>query len=155
MPPIQDLPLRDIHFPEQIGWFPPAFGWWFLLIFVPIISYFFIAFLQKFFRKSALKEAQNLLQQLQNDNTLSSIEKVRELSVLIRRVAISRESEKDKIAGLTGRTWLDYLDTSFKDASFKHGIGRCLINAPYQKELSPEIDLEKLFELVRSWLKVQ
>lgn len=155
MPPIQDLPLRDIHLPEQIGWFPPAVGWWLLLILVPIVSYFFIALLQKLFRKTALKEAKKLLQQLQENDALSPIEKVRELSTLIRRVAISQESEKETIASLTGRAWLDYLDNSLENAPFKHGVGRCLAYAPYQKELSLEVDLKELFKLVQNWLNAQ
>lgn len=152
MPPVQDLPLRDIHLPEAIGWFPPALGWWLLIIFVPIISYFLIALLQKIFKKTALKEAQKLLQQLQNNDALSPLEKVSELSMLLRRVSISRD---EKSSGLTGRAWLDYLDSTFKDAPFKNGIGRCLVDAPYQKELPAEIDLSALFELVQRWLKAQ
>lgn len=155
MPPVQDLPLRDIHLPEQIGWFPPALGWWLLLIFVPIISYFLIALLQKIFKNTALKNAQKLLLQLEKNETLTPLEKVRELSILLRRVAISRESVQEKISSLTGRAWLDYLDQSLKDAPFKNGVGQCLANAPYQKELPPDVDLPALFALAKKWLKAQ
>ena len=34
MNPVLDpaqLPLRDIHLPEAIGLWPPAFGWWILV----------------------------------------------------------------------------------------------------------------------------
>lgn len=154
MPPVQDLPLRDIHLPETIGWFPPALGWWLLLIFVPIVSYFLIALLQKFFRRTAIKDAQKYLKQLQNNDALTSLEKVRELSILLRRVAVSRESEA-KVSGFTGRAWLDYLDCSLKDAPFKNGVGRCLVDAPYQKELPPDLDLTVLFALVQTWLNAQ
>lgn len=155
MPPVQDLPLRDIHLPEQIGGFPPALGWWLLVIFVPIMSYFLIALLQKIFRKTAVKDAQKLLLQLKNNSELSPLEKVVELSQLLRRVAISVETEKEKIAGLTGRAWLDYLDSSLDDAPFKNGVGRCLVDAPYQKELPADVDLSALFELAQKWLKAR
>ncbi len=33
MDPTQ-IPLRDLHLPEVIGWWPPASGWWFLIVLV-------------------------------------------------------------------------------------------------------------------------
>ena len=152
MPPIQDLPIRDIHLPETINWFPPAMGWWFIAIFVPIITYFLIALIQRLFQKTVIKEAKKLLKQLQTNDALTPLEKVCELSILLRRVAVIYKPE---IGGLTGRAWLDYLDNSLKDAPFKNGIGRCLIDAPYQKELPPNTDLTALFQLAQTWLNVQ
>ncbi len=154
MPPIQDLPLNEIHLPEQIGWFPPAIGWWLLIIFVPILSYFLIAWLQRLFQKTAIKDAKKLLKQLQNNDALTPLEKVIELSSLLRRVAISLDV-KTNIGGLTGRAWLDYLDSSLQNAPFKNGVGRCLVDAPYQKELPQNVDLTALFDLAKMWLNAQ
>jgi hypothetical protein len=154
MPPIQDLPIRDIHLPQEISWFPPAMGWWLLIIFVPILSYFFIALIQRLLQKTAIKDAKKLLKKLQINENLTPLEKVIELSSLLRRVAVSSDS-KTNVGGLTGRAWLDYLDQSLKDAPFKNGVGRCLADAPYQKELSPDLDLTALFELAKIWLNAQ
>ncbi|MGB4497506.1 MAG: DUF4381 domain-containing protein [Methylococcaceae bacterium] len=154
MPPIQDLPIRDIHLPQEISWFPPAMGWWLLIIFVPILSYFFIALIQRLLQKTAIKDAKKLLKKLQIDENLTPLEKVIELSSLLRRVAVSSDS-KTNVGGLTGRAWLDYLDQSLKDAPFKNGVGRCLADAPYQKELSPDVDLTALFNLAKMWLNAQ
>jgi hypothetical protein len=154
MPPIQDLPIRDIHLPEAISWFPPAIGWWFIAIFVPIMTYFLIALIQRLFQKTAIKDAKKLLKQLQTNDALTPLAKVCELSVLLRRVAVSRDSESN-VGGLTGRAWLDYLDSSLKDAPFKNGSGRCLADAPYQKELPIDVDLSALFQLAQTWLNAQ
>ncbi|MGH8222486.1 MAG: DUF4381 family protein, partial [Woeseiaceae bacterium] len=27
----QQIPLRDLHLPEAVGWWPPAPGWWLLI----------------------------------------------------------------------------------------------------------------------------
>ena len=27
---VSQLPLRDIHLPGSVGWWPPAIGWWLL-----------------------------------------------------------------------------------------------------------------------------
>ncbi len=152
MPPVQDLPIRDIHLPEAIGWFPPAIGWWFIIIVVPIVSYFLIALIQRLFQKTAIKEAKKLLLQLQTNNALTPLEKVRELSSLLRRVTVNFHPEN---GGLTGRAWLDYLDSSLKKTGFKNGVGRCLADAPYQKELPPDVDLTALFKLAQTWLNAQ
>lgn len=154
MPPIQDLPIREIHLPQEISGFPPAIGWWLLIIFVPIVSYFLIMLIQKLLQKTAIKEAKKLLKQLQTNETLTPLEKVIALSSLLRRVAVNLDS-KTNIGGLTGRAWLDYLDVSLKDAPFKNGVGRCLADAPYQKELPPNVDLTALFDLAKTWLNAQ
>jgi hypothetical protein len=154
MPPIQDLPIRDIHFPQEISWFPPAIGWWLLIIFVPIVSYFLIMLIQRLLQKTAIKEAKKLLKQLQINENLTPLEKVIALSSLLRRVAISLDS-KANVGGLTGRAWLDYLDSSIKDAPFKNGVGRCLADAPYQKTLPSNVDLTALFDLAKTWLNAQ
>jgi hypothetical protein len=28
------IPLRDIHLPGAVGWWPPAFGWWVVMAFM-------------------------------------------------------------------------------------------------------------------------
>lgn len=154
MPPVEELPIRDIHLPEAIGWFPPAIGWWLIAILIPVSTYFLIALIQRLRQKTVIKDAKKLLKQLQINNSLTPLEKVCELSILLRRVAISHSPDSD-IGGLTGRAWLDYLDSSLKNAPFKNGIGRCLADAPYQKELSPDVDLSALFQLAQTWLAAQ
>ena len=155
MPPIEELPIRDIHLPETIGWFPPAIGWWILAIVIPICTFFLIVIIKRLRQKTAVKLARKLIKQLEHDDKLSDIQKVCELSGLLRRVAVSTSQKNDDVAGLTGRAWLDYLDQPLKEASFKHGVGRCLIEAPYQQTLSPDVDLKALFQLAQSWLNAQ
>lgn len=155
MPPIDELPIRDIHVPETIGWFPPAIGWWILAIVIPICVFFLIIIIKRLRQKTAVKLARKLIKQLEHDDKLSDIQKVCELSCLLRRVAVNTAQKNDDVAGLTGRAWLDYLDRPLKEAGFKHGVGRCLIEAPYQQTLSPDIDLKALFQLAQSWLNAQ
>lgn len=155
MPPIEELPIRDIHLPETIGWFPPAIGWWILACLIPVCVYLLMFIIKRLRQKTAVKLASKLIKQLEQDDKLSDTQKVRELSSLLRRVAVSTAQENDDVAGLTGRAWLDYLDQPLKEAGFKHGVGRCLIDAPYQQTLSPDINLHALFQLAQSWLNAQ
>jgi hypothetical protein len=156
MSPINDLPIHDIHVPEPIGFFPPAIGWWLIFLIVPIVSYLFIAFAQKLKQKKAIKEAKLYLGRLEKDSSIVPIDKIREISMLLRRVALSYPRKNvTNVAELTGRAWLDYLDSSFKSAPFKNGVGRCLVDLPYQKSMPHGVDLAALFQLAYMWIDAQ
>ncbi|MGB5726303.1 MAG: DUF4381 domain-containing protein, partial [Thiogranum sp.] len=38
MNPGSELPLRDIHLPDPLSWWPPAPGWWLLLTLLVAIA---------------------------------------------------------------------------------------------------------------------
>lgn len=148
------LPLKDIHLPAEIGWWPPAPGWWLvagLLILIALTGYFFI---RRVRRKTAVKTARKLLFSLQQNNTLGTQQKLTELSILMRRVAISVQP-RQQTASLTGRDWLRYLDSSMPDNPFSEGIGQYLADAHYRPVLEEKPDLAELIRLCENWLKMQ
>ena len=55
------LPLRDIHLPEPIGWWPPALGWWILALLVILTIGLCIWLIRRITRKTAIKSAKKLL----------------------------------------------------------------------------------------------
>ncbi|PKM38048.1 MAG: DUF4381 domain-containing protein [Gammaproteobacteria bacterium HGW-Gammaproteobacteria-10] len=150
----QPLPLRDIHLPEPVGFWPPALGWWLAALGIVILLVSMVWLIRRLTRKTALKSARRLLADLKQDPSLDSAEKVSRLSVLLRRVSISL-APREQSAGLTGQAWLDHLDASLPDQPFSNGIGRQLIEIPYRNELPPETDVLALFELCERWLKAQ
>lgn len=148
------LPLKDIHLPEAIGWWPPAIGWW-LLTLLGLLSIVFLYWLYKrLMRQTALKTAKKILLRIKQDSKQTNLQKLCELSVLLRRVAIS-VSARTAVAGLTGRAWLAYLDRSVKDSPFSEGIGRYLADAPYQKTQPADTEISQLIALCEEWLKSQ
>lgn len=149
-----DLPLRDIHLPEAIGWWPPALGWWLLAILLPLLLAGLWWLYKRLTRKTALKTARKLLRALQNDSTLGDIEKIAEASALLRRVAISIDS-RNEVAGLTGRDWLAYLDASVDGAPFSTGPGSVLLDAHYRPALRSDWAAREFFALCEDWLKAQ
>jgi Domain of unknown function (DUF4381) len=148
------LPLRDIHLPEPIGWWPPALGWWLLAILIPLVLAL-IFWLYKFLtRKTAIKAAKKLLLNIKQGHQRDNSQKLKELSILIRRVAISTTA-RSGCAGLTGRQWLEFLDRSVKGAPFTQGIGQLLANAPYQHRSPTEQEISQLTSLCEDWLTAQ
>jgi Domain of unknown function (DUF4381) len=139
--------LRDIHLPDPISWWPPAIGWWLLLLLLVVLAvagYWFYSRHQKQqWRRDALVELQRLQQQ-----QLSEKELVTELSILLRRVAITR-FPREEVASLTGERWLAFLDQHMKENVFQ-SKGRVLITAPYSATV--DADTKELITLCQRWI---
>ncbi|HEY8096004.1 MAG TPA: DUF4381 domain-containing protein [Methylobacter sp.] len=149
------LDLKDIHEPEAIGWWPPAIGWWLLAVAIPLLIIFLVWLYKRLTRKTAVKTARKILVSIKQDTTQDSLGKLRDLSMLVRRVAISVVSPRDKAAGLTGRQWLEFLDSSVKGAPFSEGVGQLLADAPYRNTPPTEQEISQLIDLCEDWLKAQ
>jgi cbb3-type cytochrome oxidase subunit 3 len=150
----QQLPLKDIHIPEAISWWPPAIGWWLLALLVILLVAGGIWLYKRLTRKTAIKTAKNLLLAIKQNTEINNQQKLIELSMLVRRTAISNLPRAD-VAGLTGQDWLLFLDNSVKDAAFTNGIGQLLGDAPYRK-ISPSDDqISQLISLCQDWLNAQ
>jgi hypothetical protein len=148
------LPLKDIHLPEAIGWWPPAIGWWLLAVFIPLLIVLFYWFYKRLTRKTAIKAAKKNLAAIKENTALDNTQKLRELSKLIRRVAISI-TPRTEVASLTGRQWLAFLDKSVTGAPFSDGCGQLLAEAPYRFTPSTELEISQLISLCEDWLKAQ
>lgn len=156
------LNLRDIHLPEAISWWPIASGWWIIFVgLVALLISLFIArklYLNKQLNRDIKAELDNIKQQFQQTKNKPQLAK--SLSILLRRASISFYPNTD-IAGLTGESWLNHLDSTFnptsadkkKSPQFKSKVGETLLSAPYlpvDSELN--FDAPALIKLCESWL---
>ena len=150
----QQLPLKDIHLPDAVSWWPPALGYWLLLaLIILIVAGVYSIYLirrRNRVKKSALAELkiirQHYLQQ-PDDKTL-----VNSLSVLLRRAAISSHPRSD-CASLTGKAWLAWLDKHLKQTpGFLDGPGYLLLEFNYS-DSSHANDIQQLLSLTENWLK--
>ncbi|MCK5898533.1 MAG: DUF4381 domain-containing protein [Methylococcales bacterium] len=148
------LSLRDIHLPEKTGLESFAIGWWILLFFMVVFLFFCTWIYKKITQKTALKIAKNCLDQLKKDKQISSHQKIKELSSLIRQITISENSRIDS-ASLTGEIWLEYLDSLGNKKIFNSALGQLLIYTPYQKEAPSNTEINQLILLTEEWLNAQ
>lgn len=153
-PQAPQLDLKDIHLPDVINWWPPAIGWWLLVVLIPLLCFFLFWLYKRITRKTAIKTAKKLILQIKQNTHVDDKQKLTELSQLIRRVAISL-SPRAETASLTGQSWLDYLDNSVTGTPFSQGAGKVLATAQYQKASTEDIDIPSLIKICEDWLKAQ
>ncbi len=155
------LPLRDIHLPEPVSWWPPAPGWWlliFALIVLGISIWLGIRRWQKKQRhRDSLKALKTIRAQFEQHRDVTTL--LRELSVLMRRASISFYP-RHTAASLTGDAWLQFLDDTSRarknSNSFELGNGKWLATAPYlPNTATPDIDSAALLALCERWLSAQ
>jgi len=153
-----ELPLRDIHLPAEVGFWPPAPGWWLLLLATLLLSFLLLRWLWRrpstakpSIASPALQELNRIERQYRDDpHSLVS-----ELSVLLRRVAMSQYG-REQAAGLTGDAWLQLLDNETVQGQGSAALGqrfkRTLTEMPYRRP-GDDLEVDALLREVRRWLQ--
>jgi len=137
--------LRDIHLPPAPGWWPPAPGWWLLAAIVLALLIWSAALVRRRLRRQrqrrlVLRELERAIAPARSD----PIALAAALSRFLRRLARVEESVA---AALAGERWLEYLDRCAGTSEFTRGVGRALVDAPYQR--AAEYDSAAVIALVR------
>lgn len=149
----EQIPLRDLHLPEVIGWWPLAPGWWAVIGIVLIgIGFLIRAWLRTRARGAARRYALGQLDALeqQYEQHKDPIAFGAKLSELLRRVMLAYAPRTD-IAGLTGEEWLQWLDQGLAQPVFSNGPGRQILDLPYRNpntQMSAS-DVDRLVAAVR------
>ena len=152
MDPTQ-IPLRDLHLPEAIGWWPLAPGWWFVIAVVLIGLGFLLRYGLRVHSKSAARryaqmELNRIVQEFAQQK--NAVAFGASISELLRRTMLAYAPRQD-VAGLTGEEWLAWLDQGLAQPVFVNGPGRQLLHLPYRDpdlEL-PIADIDRLLAAVR------
>ncbi|NKB38227.1 MAG: DUF4381 family protein [Gammaproteobacteria bacterium] len=150
----QQLPLKDIHLPEPISWWPPAPGWWILLglVILGTLGTFYWRRRRRLLFLSAVSMSKRELAALQESyrSHEDAGQFVSELSILLRRLSISA-FPREETAGLTGDAWLRFLDSIMTEKLFSEGSGRILIEAPYRANIDLE-EVQPLVDACEKWI---
>ncbi|MDJ0833253.1 MAG: DUF4381 domain-containing protein [Gammaproteobacteria bacterium] len=148
------LPLRDIHLPDAITWWPPAPGWWLLLVLtLLLLGLVYLSYKrlrQPLLNKSAREGLTAITGRYRQHADKQLL--LQDLSSLLRRIGISYLG-RHQAAGLTGDSWYRQLNQLAADHGFSPAQIALLSRAPYQA--SPELsdqDIEALIQQSRHWL---
>jgi hypothetical protein len=148
--PLQNL--RDVHIPDPISWWPPAFGWWMimalLIIGVSLVLWVWSSRQRTRPRRVALAQLEHVKHQYaaHADGQLA----IKEISQRLRRYALAVCS-RAQVAGLSGQSWLEFLDHSGGTNQFSEGPGQLLRSGPYQSH--GLISASDLLPLAERWIR--
>jgi hypothetical protein len=147
------LPLRDIHLPDPIGWWPPAPGWWLLALTALVLAVLAaLRWRRGRIRRLALRRVERVIHALgAGANPLGCIQ---DTAQILRRYCMTVAPDPAAVAGLAGASWLRYLDSCWPRDGFERGPGRLLIEAPYAPDARVD-DAKALAELALDWLRAQ
>lgn len=150
----QALQLRDIHLPAAPGFWPPAPGWWVVagLLALLIAGAAFKAWRQYRVRARERRAMRTLAEAEAGFREERTPERLAPISELLRQIALARFPRR-RVASLTGRAWLHFLDESGGQGRFTEGPGRVLAGVPYQRSLPTDLDTDALMALVREWAR--
>jgi hypothetical protein len=149
----EELPLRDIHLPDPVGWWPLAPGWWLLAgLMLAVIAWLFWRWKQQQRSEQSLELALSELERLQGKHGKNTKELLRELSVLLRRVAMTQYG-RQAVSGLTGDAWVKFLDAKAGKPLFSGKLAHLLTEIPYRPETQAETTA--LLQAIRLWIKLQ
>ncbi len=149
----KQIPLRDLHLPELIGWWPLAPGWWVVIAAALVgLGFLFRYWLQSRSRSAARRYALRQLQHVVSDydEHKNAVEFFGAISELLRRTMLAYAPRLD-VAGLAGEEWLAWLDRDLPQPVFVNGPGRQLLDLPYRDRNARQevLDLPRFVAAIR------
>ena len=141
--------LRDIHLPADPSWFPPAPGWWVLVVFalgLLLWAAWRIAAWQE--ARKPIKSARRIYLSLCADRSAGALDDrdfLHAVNELLKRLLIHGLGEQEARRA-NDQTWLELLDQRSETTAFSQGAGRALGNQRFGPE--PEVDLKALHAAV-------
>lgn len=152
----EQIPIRGLHLPPEVGWWPLAPGWWVLialsaLLLVALARLIARRSRRNRARRAALKQLDLARRTYAADGDVTKL--ATRLSEILRRTMLAYAPRQD-VAGLTGRAWVEWLDRDLDEPLFTRGAGRELLSLPYRKTPAVgEVDVDELIGAVRKRIR--
>ncbi|MCP4041459.1 MAG: DUF4381 domain-containing protein [Gammaproteobacteria bacterium] len=151
--------LRDIHGLDMITWWPPAPGWWMIVLGVALLVVMVLTWRRWYWRlKVVMSWKADALQQLHLIRGRLRHEDARilagEFSELLRRIAMASHGRRD-CAGLAGEAWLAWLEEQDPNGFKWSERGRILIELPFSppRRRAPVVAFEPLLQAAEEWVQ--
>lgn len=143
--------LQPLRAPELIGWWPPAPGWWVLMLVLILtlaaLTYWLVKRYRKnAYRRHAVKQLQSLAMTFKGDDNVC--DHLSQVNALLKSVALVAYSPHE-IASQHGESWRKFLNQSAAPGEpFQPSFAEAL----YQKT-PPEIDITQIHRAADHWIR--
>jgi hypothetical protein len=152
----EQLPLRDIHLPDPVSWWPPAPAWWLLPVLLALAAagawWGWKYYARRRRPRKLLRRARIELDRITTDYeaTGDAGQLLQELSILVRRVAMSLHPRQE-VAGMCGGEWAAWLKRSDSGDGLGQSALELLVEGPYRK--TKDFDPLPVVPACREWLR--
>ena len=140
--------LADIHLPEPVSYWPPAFGWWILAAIALVLLAILIRKLAAIRREQkicqyALAELGRCYDAFSHAEpaTLeqSRLDYVNQFNTVVRRVALVHYPQAN-VASLDGAAWVDFIRQKGESSLMTDEIAAALQYGRFQKKCDVDVD---------------
>ncbi len=152
--------LADIHLPAEIGFWPPAPGWWVLLVLVLVVASFAVyRLLQLWQRKRrctfALAELEKCYANYRKNHTDNAeadgkLDLVNDVNAVLRRVALKHFPES-QVASLGGEQWVRFIREHSNAQLLDDELATALAQGRFARHC--DVDTQKLHSMAQQWIK--
>ena len=142
--------LHPLRQPEPIGWWPPAPGWWLLMVMLIValaaLAYVLVRrYRANAYRRRALTQLEQLRQEHLRDRDTAAY--LAGANALLKSVALRAYPRRD-VAARSGAAWLDFLNQSCASIEFPPDF----VTAAYRRQC-PQLDLDNIHQCASHWIK--
>jgi hypothetical protein len=146
-----EIPLRDIHLPGSVAWWPPALGWW-LVAGLAVAGLCALWLWRRHRTRTALRrrvlcELDAIGRRHTESGDAGALS--RELSRLTRRLVLASSGDGNP-ASLSGEQWIAFLREYSGDCVLPGALAAVLAEGAYQP--SPHLDGDEIVAAYREWI---
>lgn len=151
--------LKEIILPEPVSYLPQTAAWYILFGLVLMAAVWLAVrwyrhWAANRYRKAALKRLAEIEMNL--SDSASRAKNLSALPVLVKQTTLAFAA-REKVAGLSGKRWLTFLDSTYIGWAFTEGPGKLLPELSYWPVLKLERvsddELQALIGLLRKWIR--
>ncbi len=154
--------LADIHLPAEIGFWPPAPGWWLLLaLLLAALVWLGVRMLKRWQQQRrlifALAELDKCYQSYNRatptdeaQQSAAKLDLINGVNAVLKRVAL-KHFPNDEVASLSGEQWVTFIRESSTSTLLDEQITTALAQGRFARRC--DVDTEKLHAMAQQWIK--